>query len=242
MKKLITLGLGLLLITSANAQWWGGKKITGNGNIVKKDRKVGEYDEVSVAGFMDVDLVAGKEGTITISADENLMEYIETEVKNGDLKIYIERGKNIKPSKGNKVLITVPFEDINAVSLAGSGDVNTKDVINADDFDVSLAGSGDVNLEINANEVESKLAGSGDIRLTGKSGSHMCRVAGSGDIHAYDLIAENVEATIAGSGDIKVHCTSKLKARVSGSGDIRYKGSPNKEDSKVAGSGSVSKM
>jgi hypothetical protein len=44
----------------------------------------------------------------------------------------------------------------------------------------------------------------------------------------------------AGSGDMEIVSHQSLKARVSGSGDIEYKGNPSKEDTKVSGSGSIS--
>jgi len=46
---------------------------------------------------------------------------------------------------------------------------------------------------------------------------------------------------VAGSGDIRIYCNGVLKARVAGSGDIKYKGNPSKEDTKVAGSGDITK-
>ncbi|NER14064.1 DUF2807 domain-containing protein [Leptobacterium flavescens] len=248
MKKLITLGLGLLFATTVNAQWWGSKKVKGDGNIVTKERSLGDYESVGVAGNLDVELVSGSEGKLTLVMDENLLEYVETEIKNDHLKIYVKKGYSLQPSRksgsknGNKILIIVPVEDISSVSLAGSGDVNTKDmVIKASGFKASVAGSGDMNLDVEADELSGSVAGSGDLRLRGKTSFFKGKVAGSGDIHGYELTSGDVEVSVAGSGDIKIHCNGNLKARVTGSGDIRYKGNPTKEDTKVVGSGDVSR-
>ena len=240
--RIATVCLSLFLITlSVNAQRWGGEKVKGNGNIVTEDRKTGTYDEIKIAGSFDVDLVSGTEGNITINAEENLIKHIKTEIKGNALKIYVEEGYNLQPSGNHKMLLTVPFNDISEVSLAGSGDVVTKNGIKADNFKASVAGSGDMNLEVNAATIKGSLAGSGDISLRGSTTDFECNIAGSGDIHAFDLKAENVEASISGSGDAEVHCNGNLKARIAGSGDIKYKGSPKKEDTKAVGSGSISK-
>ena len=66
-----------------------------------------------------------------------------------------------------------------------------------------------------------------------------CSVSGSGDISAYDLKAVSVYANIVGSGTIKITTSNKIKARVSGSGDIYYKGKPKYVDSKSIGSGDI---
>jgi len=236
MKKLAIIIILLTFTANANAQWYG-KKIKGNGKVVTETRNVSDYDEIAVAGSFDVKLVAGKEGKITIEIEDNLLEYLITEVKEGKLKIKWEKGININTTK--ELLVTVPFEDIEAVSLAGSGDVFSEDTIKTDNLKVALAGSGDIKLNINAIGISSAVSGSGDIKLMGSTENLKCAIAGSGDINGYELVSNNVEVSIAGSGDIKVNAKENLKARISGSGDVYYKGNP-RQDVKVSGSGSVS--
>lgn len=241
MKKLITVCLILVTAFQAQAQWWGGKGIKGNGNMTTITRDVGSYDQVNVGGFFDVELVAGDEGTLTIEGESNLLEYLVTEVNGNALKIKVEKGKNLKPSNRMMIKITVPFRDLNEVTLAGSGDVIGRDIIKANNFNTSVAGSGDLVLKVEANTVDSSVAGSGDLTLSGSTRDLEASVAGSGDIHAGNLDAANVDARVAGSGDISVRCSESLKARVSGSGDIEYSGNPSKQDTKVSGSGDISR-
>lgn len=243
MKKSIKLSVFVILFATsfANAQSWNGEKIKGNGNQKTEKRTTADYDQIKLQGYYDVDLVAGKEGEITIQAEENLLTYIKVEVEDNVLKIYQEKGKNLQPSRGNKILIIVPFEKISGVTLSGSGDVNTKNQIKADKFTATLSGSGDLNLDIDATDVEAKLSGSGDVRLKGKSDKLTAKISGSGDVTANDMIAKDVEAVISGSGDIRINCSGNLNARVSGSGDIFYSGEPDSKDTKVSGSGTIKK-
>lgn len=232
--------LALCLTTVMNAQFWGNKKISGNGDVTTITRTTNDYDAISCAGFMDFILVKGNEGTIEIKGEENLLEYIITEVKDNRLIVKVENGINLKTSWNKGIVITIPFEDINKVSLAGSGDVWNKDLIKENDFKVSLAGSGDLTFKLETENLESSISGSGDITITGKTDNLKTSVTGSGDFHGYDLDANNTEAYVTGSGDIKVVSNDMLKAKVTGSGDIVYKGNPEKEDTKVVGSGSIS--
>ena len=218
-----------------------GEKIKGNGNQKTENRSTAEYDEIKLQGYFDVDLVAGKEGEISVQAEENLLPYIKVVVEGNVLKIYQEKGKNLQVSRGNKILITVPFDKISAVNLSGSGDINTKNQIKTEKITATLSGSGDLNIDVDASEVEAKLSGSGDVRLKGKSDKLVAKISGSGDISASDLMTKDVEAGISGSGDIKVNCTESLNARVSGSGDIFYSGEPKSKDTKVSGSGNIKK-
>jgi hypothetical protein len=240
MKKIITLSLVVALSVSCSAQW--GKRIKGNGNTVTIDRSVGEYDAVALAGWFDVDLVAGKEGEITLEGESNLLEHIKTEVKDGKLVIKTEKGVNLKPSSWDDgIRITVPIESISSLSLSGSGDIVGKKTIKTDNFKTAMSGSGDITISVQANSVEASMSGSGDITLSGSTNDFEATISGSGDIKAYDLEADNVAATVSGSADIKVTANKMLKARVSGSGDIKYRGNPEKVDTKTSGSGDISR-
>ena len=240
MKKLITLSLVLLASTQIHAQWWG-KSVKGNGELETITRNVGDYDEISVAGFFDVTLVAGNEGELTIEGESNLLEYIETEVNGDKLTIKVKNKQNLKTSWGKDIKIRVPFRDLNQVSLSGSGEIMSTDVIKANNFRVSVSGSGDINLVVEASSTESRVTGSGDLVLRGSTRDHETSVTGSGDLEAGRFKADNVDAKVTGSGDIRVSCDKSIRARVTGSGDIEYVGNPTKQDTKVSGSGDISR-
>jgi len=240
-KKPILTVLAILCITMSYAQWWGnGKKIKGNGNMTTITRTTSDYDGVKCAGSFDYILVAGDEGKITIEGEENLLEYIVTEVKNNSLVIKTKDKVNLQTSWNKTIKVTIPFRNISSVSLAGSGDLVTNDTIKADNLKVALAGSGDVIVDVETTSVEGAIAGSGDLTLKGKTENLEAKVAGSGDFHGFNLESNNTVVSVAGSGDAEVVSRKSLKARVSGSGDIEYKGNPDKEDTKVSGSGSIS--
>lgn len=239
-KSILVLTAVLFSITSSNAQWWSNDKVNGNGDMVIKNRSVSNYDKVSLVGSMDVDLVRGKEGELKIEAESNLQQYITTEVSNGVLKISVEKGVSISPSRNMGVKVTVPFEDLEGVALTGSGDIQSLDQIKAADFETQVTGSGNLKLNLNVRDLKSSITGSGDTELKGNAETFSCKITGSGDFNAFDLKAGKVEASVSGSGDIEVTAIEELKARVSGSGDIVYKGNPQKQDFKTAGSGSVS--
>ncbi|WP_452224700.1 head GIN domain-containing protein [Lacinutrix chionoecetis] len=239
LKHSLVLAITLFSFTFAQAQLWGGKKIKGNGNMTTITRTTQDYDAIKCAGWMDFILIKGTEGDIKIEGESNLLEYIITEVDGNTLKIKTENNVNLKPSFNKSITITIPFQDIDYVSLSGSGDVMSKDKIVTDTFKTSVSGSGDIVLDIEANTVDANVTGSGDLTLRGKTKNLNASVTGSGDFHGYNLDAMDVDAKVTGSGDVAVVCNGNLKARVTGSGDIEYKGDPKTEDTKVTGSGSI---
>ena len=236
LKSIIFAGLLLCLVTESKAQW-GYNKVVGDGNVTTKSVSTGDYDEIKVVGSMDVHLEKGTEGNISVTTDSNLHDYIVIEVIGDELVIKTKNGYNLKTKKG--IHITVPFQDISEVSLTGSGDVDTKDTIKADEFEVSVTGSGDINLTIDAQSIETSITGSGDVVLKGSTNNLAVTVSGSGDFKGFDLQSNHTEARVSGSGDIQVVAKQSINARVNGSGDIVYKGSPERSDTQTSGSGDI---
>ncbi len=237
MKKLIIVLMvfGLSIVT-ANAQWFN-TRVKGNQKMTKEIRQVQNYNDISVAGSFDVKLVSGKEGKITVNADENLLPYLITEVENQSLKIKWKNGFNI--SHQSNIIIDVPVENISKLSLAGSGDIVTKNLILSEStLKVALAGSGDIKIAVKVDNLSAAISGSGDISLIGITNTFEASIAGSGDINGYDLIATDANFKISGSGGIKANVSAMLNVSIVGSGDVYYKGNP-KQDIKISGSGSV---
>ncbi len=236
--KSISIFVLLLSTTLAFAQWGNGKKVKGNGDITTSTRSTDSYEGVKASGPMDFKLVKGKEGEISIKGDANLMEYIVTEIEHNILIVKVKDGFNLKPSK--TIVVTVPYDTIETVSLSGSGDIENTGTIKSNAFEVSLAGSGDINLKVSTQYLESNIAGSGDIELNGSTTDLTTKITGSGDFDGSNLKSKNVRAEITGSGSADVICNGDLKVRITGSGDVNYSGNPTNKDTKITGSGSVS--
>jgi len=237
MKKNILLIAMILIGTSAHAQWW--KRIKGNGNTITQTRQTANYDKVSVSGSFDVQLVRGEEGEITLKGEENLLEHIEVYVKNNVLILKVKDNINLSSSWNKTITIEVPVIEITGVKLSGSGDISTQTTLKATDFNAAVSGSGDISLAIEATNLYVQISGSGDINLSGSADDLTVKVSGSGDVNAYDVAAQDATVTVSGSADVTLTVKGTLNAKVSGSGDIQYKGNPKKVVSKVSGSGDV---
>ncbi len=236
MKNLKTIILLLTILMSLHATAHG-KKVRGNGNVISETRTTSDYEKITISGSFDVTLVDGKEGKLTIKIEDNLSQYLVTEVKDGTLKIKWQKGINIKTKKG--VTITIPFEQINAITLAGSSNVNSQKNIISHQLELIVAGSGNINAIVKTTNLITKIAGSGNVDLSGNTSKLNCKIAGSGNFDSYDLTIQNLEAKIAGSGTLKATINGKISAKIAGSGNLYYKGTATRENVKIAGSGSV---
>ncbi|HNP07408.1 MAG TPA: head GIN domain-containing protein [Cyclobacteriaceae bacterium] len=126
-------------------------------------------------------------------------------------------------------------------NVSGSGDLRVKG--NCRNLDSSVSGSGKVYIA-NAIEGTAKfgLSGSGKVLAAGRAKVVKASVSGSGKLLAQDLVTDRCEVNITGSGDVEINVKSELDARITGSGSVRYKGSPNHVNNHSTGSGKIRKI
>lgn len=234
MKKLLII---TTLIFTFSSSIYAQRTIKGNGISKVETRKTTSYDKITLMGSAEVDLVSGKEGNLSISGDENLLEYIETNVVNNELIIKLKDKHNYNTK--NPLKVTVPVQDISAITLKGSGDINSKTTLNDKNISILLNGSGDISLLLNSENVQADLLGSGDIELKGKTTNLNATVKGSGDLKASNLKSEVSDLKLTGSGDIDANATKQVTASILGSGDIKISGNPQKVKKEIKGSGDI---
>jgi hypothetical protein len=235
--KLLFITLFAIISFTTFAQPWS--KVEGNGNITKEVREVGNFTAIASGGSWDVVISYNTDKTVVIEADENLIQYIKTEVEGGKLIIKSEKNINLKSS--HKMKIYVSLTKITGLSMAGSGNMTgTGNFTNDGKTSFSLAGSGNINLDFKSIEkVAISIAGSGNINLKGTSNEVAVSIAGSGNANCEGLVANDVKVSVAGSGKVKVNSNTSLKVSIMGSGNVYYTGATTKISKNVSGSGKV---
>lgn len=178
-------------------------------------REVSTFTAISLHGSMDMVVEAGKKQRVEIFADARDIEFIKTEVKGGELRVKVEKHHHLRDG----VRLSITVQDLNEVSVNGSGDIVASGV-DSDDFDA----------EVN---------GSGDIDLSGKCIQGEYEINGSGDIDAVDMKCETVSIEINGSGDMAISASEYFSVDINGSGDVDVYGEPRLRKLSSNGSGDV---
>lgn len=246
-RHLVLGALALGLAAGAQAWTWNlgsGERVDGNGEPGSESRTPGAFEAIRLSGSFKLKVHQAGADTVEISADKNLLPYVETRViegKEGLKTLEIAPKKGYRLNGRQPVQLTVGMVVLRRLTVDGSGDVRV-DGMKTPGLVATVAGSGDVALnELFSEELSLSVAGSGDILAQGRVNTLRVSLAGSGDVKAADLAADEVRVSVAGSGDVLVHANKLLKASIAGSGDVRYRGNPQVSSS-VAGSGSIKPM
>lgn len=109
-------------------------------------------------------------------------------------------------------------------NLTGSGSLNV-DSLSAASLTLTLSGSGDVDFtDLQTGTLTTVINGSGTFTAAGKVDAQTAQLNGSGSYRASGLESASAEISVLGSGDGHLWVTETLKVRITGSGDVSYKG------------------
>ena len=91
MKKPPFVLLVILLIVSVACD-----QISGSGNVITQERPVSGFNKIAMSGSGELIITQGSKEGLTVEAEDNIMEYIETEVKDETLELGMKNVRWIK--------------------------------------------------------------------------------------------------------------------------------------------------
>ncbi|MBU0929075.1 MAG: DUF2807 domain-containing protein [Spirochaetes bacterium] len=210
----------------------------GNGVMETETRTLDRaFDSISLSGVIDMEFVQAKESKVTITVDENLLEFIETDIVSGELQIDQRPFTSIWPSRGSKIIVYGP--SVLAVSASGTGSVGGSGLgLAGRDFELSLSGTGECALGVEAARLTLRSSGTGSCTLDGAADTLVIRSSGTGSVKAEGLLARNVELYSSGTGSVYVRADGSVSGSMSGTGSLYCYGKPTVTVSK-SGTGSI---
>lgn len=233
--------LAILLLFTSGYAITGCQKLKGDGPVVKQERTVNGFSRISSS--IDGTVYVTQEGDrkLTIEAQQNILDVIETPVVDGRLSIYFKNGKRI--GRHDPIIVRISTPVINDLDLQGSADLQVTNDINTSELKLNISGSGELKLKQAqvSQGLYANISGSGNIlALGGTAALGNFTVSGSGSINMLPVIIPKVEAHISGSGNIRTTATEQLDVHISGSGNLWYGGTPQ-ITTHISGSGNVRK-
>lgn len=185
---------------------------------ITEERDVSGFTKITLNGSMDMDIHVGDSFSVTITADDSLMDRIETEVSGSTLYVGRERGSR-RGFRNARIIVKVTLPSLEGFGTNGSGDAWITG-IDSDQFTFNQNGSGDTELSGTCQ------AGEFDMR-------------GSGDLDARDFSCVTAGIDTNGSGDIVLSVTGDVSIDSRGSGDVTLYGEPSIKKLRTRGSGDL---
>ena len=189
--------------------------IEGSGTPISEFRDVAYFSKVSSEGVFEVTITQGDFQSVEITADDNIIQRVKTEVVDNELRLYLDD----RNYKGISLKANIVAERINGIKNSGIGNVLISNVDEGGNFNVDNSGTG-------------------NISITGIAESLTLYNEGDGTFRGFQFAVSDCDIEIFGSGDCEVFASRTLNVNIEGSGDVYYKGTPS-IDVDISGSGQV---
>ncbi|WP_338762124.1 DUF2807 domain-containing protein [Bernardetia sp. ABR2-2B] len=238
--KIYLLPFLMLLLFSTSCSLVDSVCKDGQGEVITQSRIVSSFEAIESKGSFTVNIFQDssiKTQSVSISAQENIIDLIQTNIVGNSLIIDNDECYNTN----EEVIIEVRTPVLSQIVLSGSGNIILQDIArisNAENIEnlefilngsgnirttpnnpvittgnctAKLKGSGDIELDLEvANKVTAILEGSGTILFRGTAAENALNVSGSGNIQAFLLPVLTSTAEIVGSGIIELTATDDV--------------------------------
>ena len=189
--------------------------IKGSGVAASEAREANDFTGVDVGGVFQVEITAGKDFSVAVDADDNLLQYIKTEVNGGVL--HIETTERINSTTPIRVRIAAP--DIESIGASGASKV-------------SLLGLNNSSLEIDT-------SGASKVKIAGETNDVTVQVSGASSVDAESLKAKTASVDASGASSVNLFVTERLISEASGASKVSFGGNPASVEKKTSGASRI---
>jgi hypothetical protein len=178
--------------------------VRGSGKVVTDTRSVSGFSAIEFGGAGRLIIEQNGREELTITTDDNLLQFLGTEVEDGTLRIGVENFASLDPSSDLTYRLSV--KNLGSIRVAGGAEVDVRGV--------------------KTDELSITVNGAGQIRIAGAATRQNVTVSGAAEYRAADFKTSDTTITITGAGEAVVAAEKTLDVRISGAADVEYIGDP----------------
>lgn len=216
-------------------------KVVGEGPVRTENRAAENFSGIDMRISGNVYYTQGSTYKLEVTAQQNILDVIETPVINNQLVIRIKNDVVIRRYDDIVVRVTAPM--VSDLRISGSGNVQADKVSGSNNTALVVSGSGNMDIgNLTGNHLDATISGSGNVYVRGgQVATETLKVSGSGDIDVVNVTAKTVNSSTSGSGSMRVNATQNLDVTISGSGSVFYTGNPA-INTHISGSGRIVRL
>ena len=239
MMRLGPRAIGVALLLAASLAGASGVGEEGSGTLVTERLALSGFTGIEVAGSWQVTVRPGPYD-VQVTVDDNVIDDLRVEVRGDALHFGLRPQVRLRRVT-LRAQVTMPALD--AVGVSGSGEATFSE-FESPALRIRVTGSGDVEGSgITVDALAAGISGSGDISLEGcaiESADLSITGSGNADLRGCAFPSAEIRITGSGSGTLTLG-SGDLTGSISGSGEVRYRGSPARVNVRTLGSGRVIK-
>jgi len=215
----------------------------GVGEESEKEVLLPTFNKMYLGPHINYILVQDSVEKVILKGGKNLLNFIGTEVADGELRVTNDNKCNFMRSYKKEVTAEIHFKDLLNLQFEGTKPLTCKNKLNLLYVTVVIRdGAGELNLNLDAVSLHMLVThGWGNMNLTGNVNYLKMEVKSNGFGDAYGLVVQDSLHVLSSTvGTVKVNANNALiRSETNGAGDIWYKGTPTIIDHNQYGTGEL---
>jgi hypothetical protein len=212
--------------------------LVGSGNLDTEQYGFTNFTEVEIGSAFEFEIKQSGSYSINVTADDNVMDYVQVSQDGQTLTIRLRRFISIGPVT-LRASVTMP--QLHGLTASGASRGTVSDFSSTEDLDITVSGASKVTGDIIAGNVEFGISGASTIQLEGSANDIDAGVSGASHFNLDDFTVNNADINMSGASSGTVNLNGRLDANLSGASRLWYIGEPTSTDINRSGGSTVSK-
>jgi len=223
---LIVLLVAAVIVTAIAAAvflgfWQPFGRVVGSGNLVTQEEYFSDFTVVEVGSGFTVEIAQSSLYSISITADDNVLDYIQVSRTGDTLEIRLKWGYSYR-NPTLRVDITMP--ELYELRFSGGTHGTIEEFSSSHDFVLELSGGSSLSGDFTT---------SGDTQFTLSGGSH------GSHLKLSDFPVHDANVKLSGGSHATINLDGRLDGDLSGGSHLKYLGNPTTVDVNTSGGSTV---
>ena len=211
-------------------------EVTGSQEMATWEYEFADFTDVNVSSAFTVDVLQSDSYSVSITANENLLDYLNVYQRGKTLYIGLKRARysNVRYEANITMPLLLNFE----LSGASKGDISG--FSSANPLKLELSGASRISGSIETGDCNFDISGASRVELAGSGNDADIDASGASKVELADFPINNAEVTLNGASQATLNLSGRLDANLSGYSHIEYIGEPTLGSIRTSGDSTVS--
>jgi hypothetical protein len=237
---LIAIGVTLIIVASAIILLgeWQPTNIVGSGNLITQQKDFSGFSAIQVSSGFKVEISKSSFYSISITADDNIIDYIQVSKTGKTLHVGLQRGSY----QSTTLQVEIGLPELNSLELSGGTSGTAEGFSSSEPFVVELSGASKLEMQdINVGDFEVELSGASRLTAEGSGNDLLSIVSGASNLDLTNFPIINSDLSISGASQATVNLDGTLDATVSGASSLYYIGEPTMGNIDISDTSTINK-
>jgi len=211
--------------------------IKGSGNPATQQKDFSDFARIDASSAFSVEIVRSSSYSVSITVDDNLIQYINVSKSGDTLNLSIASGSYSFTSL--KAEITMP--ELRKLKLSGACHATIEGFSSSQDLVVDLSGASRATGDMEAGDAEFKISEASSVELDGSAVDIVVDASGASHAELGGFQVTNADVRLSGASEGTVKLDGTLDADLSGASHLGYIGNPQMGNINTSDSSTLAK-